>query len=100
MRARTSAGAQGLQPPLNRRSKYLKNDYDPRGMPISCLFATVRAALRQIRPLLLAYLCARDSRAQAPVDVKLVEKRIAARRIQNGWLPKNIGFPTFSLKML
>jgi hypothetical protein len=61
-----------------------KNDYDPREMPIPCPFATVRAVLRQISPLLLAYLCARDSRAQAPVDVKLVEERIAARRVQNG----------------
>jgi len=76
-----------------------KNDYDSRGRPISCPFATVRAALVQ-SDAYYSLISARDGRALAPVDRKtrLETHRSAA---YPKWLaPQKYSFPTFSLKIL
>ena len=99
MHARRSAGAQGLQPRLMDEANNFKNDYDSRGRPISCPFATVRAALAQ-SDAYYSLISARDGRALAPVDRKtrLETHRSAA---YPKWLaPQKYSFPTFSLKIL
>ena len=69
MHARRSAGAQGLQPRLMDEANNFKNDYDSRGRPISCPFATVRAALAQ-SDAYYSLISEHDGRALAPVDRK------------------------------